>query len=200
MTYPLTPSQTVGPFLHIGFDWLNTSQLAAPGVPGERVLIQGCLFDADRQPIPDGVIELWQANAQGKYAHSEDSRDLPIDAGFQGFGRIATDALGCFSFTTIKPGTVPDASGQPQAPHIVVQVFARGLIKQCVTRVYFPGDEHDGDSVLQRVPVARRATLIAVEDKQIIAAPTPTDLNAPKALQWNICIGGGPDETVFFEF
>lgn len=182
----LTPSQTVGPYLHIGLDWLNTTELAPEGVAGERIVIQGQVVDADRQPIPDGMIEIWQANSHGKYAHPEDTRALPLDAGFHGFGRVSTDEQGRFRFSTIKPGSVPDAQGRPQAPHLIVNVFARGLLKQLVTRMYFPGDAHDADSVLQQVPPARRATLVAK------AAGTGV-------VEWNVLIGGGSDETVFFE-
>ena len=182
----LTPSQTVGPYLHIGLDWLNTTELAPEGVAGERIVIQGQVFDADRQPIPDGMVEIWQANSYGKYAHPDDSRALPLDAGFHGFGRVSTDEQGRFRFSTIKPGSVPDAQGRPQAPHLIVNVFARGLLKQLVTRMYFPGDAHEADSVLQHVPAARRVTLVAKQAGEGV-------------FEWNILIGGDIDETVFFE-
>ena len=182
----LTPSQTVGPYLHIGLDWLNTTELAPEGVAGERIVIQGQVFDADRQPIPDGMVEIWQANSYGKYAHPDDSRALPLDAGFHGFGRVSTDEQGRFRFSTIKPGSVPDAQGRPQAPHLIVNVFARGLLKQLVTRMYFPGDAHEADSVLQHVPAARRATLVSKQAGEGV-------------FEWNILIGGDIDETVFFE-
>ena len=182
----LTPSQTVGPYLHIGLDWLNVTELAPEGVAGERIVIQGQVLDADRQPIPDGMVEIWQANSHGKYAHPDDARALPLDAGFHGFGRLATDEQGRFRFSTIKPGSVPDAQGRPQAPHLIVNVFARGLLKQLVTRMYFPGDAHEADSLLQQVPAARRATLVAKQAGEGV-------------FEWNILIGGGVDETVFFE-
>jgi len=186
MSFPLTPSQTVGPYLHIGLDWLNTTELAGPGVSGERIVITGRVLDADSVPVPDGVVEIWQANAHGKYAHPDDARALPAEAGFVGFGRCPTDAEGRFRFSTIKPGSVPGADGQPQAPHLLVNVFARGLLKQLVTRMYFPGDAHDADSVLQLVPKERRVTLVA----------KPA---AAGVVEWNVLIGGGGDETVFFE-
>ncbi len=186
MKHGLTPSQTVGPYLHIGLDWLNTTELAPEGVTGERIVIKGQVMDADRQPVPDGMVEIWQANAHGKYAHTEDQRTLPLEPGFRGFGRVSTDEQGCFQFSTIKPGSVPDAQGRPQAPHLVVNVFARGLLKQLVTRMYFPGDAHESDSVLQRVPAARRATLVA-------------SAAGAGVVEWNIRIGGDGDETVFFE-
>ncbi len=182
----LTPSQTVGPYLHIGLDWLTITELAPAGVSGERIVIQGQLLDADREPIPDGMVEIWQANAHGKYAHPDDARALPLEAGFQGFGRVATDEHGRFRFSTIKPGSVPDAQGRAQAPHLIVNVFARGLLRQLVTRMYFPGDAHETDSVLQQVPAARRATLVA-------------SAAGAGVVEWHVRIGGGGDETVFFE-
>lgn len=189
MRLPLTPSQTVGPYLHIGLDWLNTTELAAPGVPGERITIEGRVLDAQGVIVPDAVVEIWQANAAGKYAHAEDRRALPVDAGFLGFGRCPTDDNGGFRFVTIKPGSVPAADGRPQAPHIMVNVFARGLLKQLTTRLYFPADDHAADPVLAQVPAARRATLIAR------ALP-----ERPGALAWDIVLGGGGDaETVFFD-
>ncbi len=189
MRLPLTPSQTVGPYLHIGLDWLNTTDLAGPGVSGERIVITGRVLDADGQPVPDAVIETWQANAQGRYAHPDDTRALPTEPAFTGFGRCPTDADGRFRFSTVKPGSVPGADGQPQAPHILVNVFARGLLKQLSTRIYFLGDNHAADSILQKVPPERRATLIAA------AMP-----GQPGTLAWDIVLGGGGDnETVFFD-
>jgi len=186
-TLNMTPSQTVGPYLHIGLDWLNTTELAPAGVAGERIVIQGRLLDADGQVVPDGMIEIWQANSHGKYAHPEDTRALPLDTGFSGFGRTATDIDGGFRFSTIKPGSVPAANGQLQAPHILVNVFARGLLKQLVTRIYFSGDDHASDPVMQQIPAARRATLIAAPSAQ------------SGVLEWNIVIGGTTNETVFFD-
>lgn len=188
MSHLPTPSQTVGPYLHIGLDWLNTRDLAPPSIEGERITIHGRLLDADGQPIPDGMIELWQANAHGKYAHPADTQNLPLQVGFTGFGRQPTDAQGEFVFTTIKPGVVPSAEGQHQAPHILVSIFARGLLRQLVTRLYFSGDDHLSDPVLRTIPDARRATLIAL--------PQADD---PSHLHWTIMIGGGADETVFFD-
>ena len=92
MSTGFTPSQTVGPYLHIGLDWLNTTELATANVAGERCIIQGQLVDADGLAIPDGLIEIWQANSRGKYAHPLDQRDLPLDEGFTGFGRMPSSA------------------------------------------------------------------------------------------------------------
>ena len=184
--YITTPSQTVGPYLHIGLDWLATSNLVTPDTEGQHIVVQGRLLDADEQPIPDGMIEIWQANAHGKYAHPDDHQAQPLTKNFMGFGRMSTDEQGGFRFSTIKPGAVPHHDGSLQASHIMVQVFARGLIKQLVTRVYFPQDDHSHDLVLNHVPVERRHTLIATaEDAQ------------STILNWNIALGG-ENETVFF--
>lgn len=189
MRLPLTPSQTVGPYLHIGFDWLNTTELASGAVAGERIVIAGRLLDAAHEPVPDGVIEIWQANAHGKYAHPEDTRALPAAPAFAGFGRCPTDAEGRFRFATVKPGCVPGADGKLQAPHILVNVFARGLLKQLSTRIYFLGDNHESDFVLQQTPAERRATLFA----RPVAGSNGT-------FEWDVVLGGGgDDETVFFD-
>ena len=100
-------SQTVGPYLHIGLTWLNTDRIASPVVKGERVVIQGRLLDGDGVGVSDGLVEIWQANAAGKYAHPEDRRKIPLEKGFRGFGRIPTDAKGRFRFSTVKPGRGP---------------------------------------------------------------------------------------------
>ena len=190
MSLQMTASQTVGPYLHIGLDWLNTGNLLGENVSGERVTIAGRVFDGNGAPVPDGMIEIWQANAHGKYAHPDDVRDLPIESGFQGFGRMPTDDNGGFRFTTIKPGRVPGADGALQAPHIVVAVFTRGLLKHLATRIYFPDQPGNAvDPVLNLVPAERRSTLIA----------RPV---SPGVFEWNIVIQGnahGQDETVFFD-
>ena len=182
-----TSSQTVGPYLHIGMTWLVTDDLTAPGVSGERYVIEGRVIDADRQPVDDAVLEFWQANAFGRYNHPEDTReDAALEPAFQGFGRVPTDAHGRFRLTTIKPGRVPTPEGEFQAPHIEVAIFMRGLLKHLVTRIYFPGNPANAaDPVLRSVPAARRGTLIARA--------------ADHALEWNVVLNG-PDETVFFEF
>src|SRR5581483_3695632 len=113
-----TASQTVGPYLHIGLTWLVTADLAPAGVGGERVRVRGRVLDGDGQPVDDALIEIWQANAHGRYDHPEDARDLPLDPRFKGFGRVPTDAQGAFAFTTIKPGPVPAPDGRLQAPHL----------------------------------------------------------------------------------
>ena len=182
-----TSSQTIGPYLHIGMTWLVDPRMAPEGISGERVTITGRITDADAKPVNDAMVEIWQANAHGKYAHPEDTRDLPVEAGFTGFGRVVTDDDGRFTVHTIKPGPVPGPQGQ-QAPHLNVTIFMRGLLRHLITRMYFPGDPGNGeDAVLARVPPERRATLIA----------------APGArageLAWNVVLQG-EDETVFFDY
>ena len=188
MSLITTSSQTVGPYLKIGFDVLAVEDLTSSGAAGERVTLRGRVLDGDGQPVNDGVVEIWQANAQGKYAHPEDAQDKAIDKSFRGFGRSLTDKNGGFRFTTIKPGPVPGPGGTLQAPHIVVTVFMRGLLKHLITRVYFPDEPANAqDPVLKLVPQERRPTLIAK------SAPREKGV-----LEWNVVIQG-QDETVFFD-
>jgi protocatechuate 3,4-dioxygenase alpha subunit len=188
MSLQATTSQTVGPYFSIGLTRLKQDNLAGPGVSGERVTLEGRVLDGDGQPVSDAMIELWQANAHGKYAHSEDQQDKPLELGFKGYGRIPTDDLGRFRFTTIKPGSVHGPDGKAQAPHIAVSVFMRGLLRRLVTRIYFPGEPANaGDFVLNLVEPARRATLIAKKAG-----------GQSGALEWNVILQG-PEETVFFD-
>ena len=189
MSLLTTSSQTVGPYVKIGFESFTVVELAPPSVSGERITLAGRVADGDGKPVNDAVIEIWQANALGKYAHPEDAQDKPVEAGFRGFGRCLTDAKGGYRFTTIKPGRVPGPAGAPQAPHIVVTVFMRGLLKHLITRVYFPDEAANAeDPVLKLVPADRRATLIARR--------SPRD---KAALEWNVILQG-QDETVFFDY
>ena len=191
MSLHATASNTVGPFFHIGLTGLNVADLAGAGVEGERVAIHGRVLDGIGLPVDDAVIEIWQANAHGKYAHPEDTQDKPLSSGFKGFGRVPTDADGVFRLTTIKPGPVAGPGGTTQAPHLAVLVFMRGLLKHLVTRLYFPDEPlNEQDPVLRLVPAERRATLIARKGA--------TDEGAP-ALEWNIILQGD-DETVFFDY
>ena len=187
-----TASQTIGPYLHIGLDWLNTDKLAGEGVSGQRVTITGTVVNANGEPVSDGLIEIWQANAHGKYNHPADDQDKPIENGFLGFGRVPTDASGAFRFHTVKPGRVPGPDGELQAPHILVSLFARGILKRIATRIYFPDEPSNArDYVLNLVPAERRDTLIA---KRVPGEDG--------ALRFNIVLQGsslGQDETVFFE-
>ena len=163
----ITPSQTVGPFFAIaltpgGYDWTPTlgNDLVTPDASGERIRIEGRVLDGDGKPVTDAMIEIWQADGAGRYAHPADKRANP-NAAFRGFGRAGTDEGGGYRFETVKPGAVPGPNG-PQAPHVVLAVFARGMLRQCYTRLYFSDDKANGaDPILALVPRERRATLIA---------------------------------------
>jgi len=183
-----TTSQTVGPFFSIGLTRMKHDDLVSAGTSGERVIIEGRVLDGDGKPVPDAIIEIWQANSYGKYAHPEDQQDKPVEPSFSGYGRVPTDDDGKFRFTTIKPGPVPDLDGKLQAPHIVVSVFARGLLRRLVTRIYFPDEPANAaDFVLNLVEASRRETLIAKK----IAGASDT-------LKWDVVLQG-PNETVFFD-
>jgi len=178
MSLHATTSQTVGPYLHIGLTPMTIENLAPAGVAGERVSIEGKVVDGDGKPVNDALVEIWQANAEGRYGQK----------GFRGFGRSPTDDEGMFRFQTIKPGRVPGPGGKLQAPHIAANIFMRGQLKQLVSRIYFPDDPANAeDPVLALVPAERRATLIA---KRAAAKPG--------ALEWNVILQGR-DETVFFD-
>jgi len=180
-------SQTVGPFFIIGCTWLNRSEIAGEGVAGERVTIEGRVADGDGNAVPDALLEIWQANSEGKYAHPDDTQNKQIEPNFQGFGRVPTDDDGKFRFTTIKPGRVPGPDGKPQAPHLAVSVFARGLLRRLVTRIYFPDESGNSeDYALNLVEPERRGTLIAKKTA------------APGSLEWNVVLQGD-SETVFFD-
>ena len=188
MSLQATTSQTVGPYLHIGLTWLITENLAPAGVAGERISIEGRVIDGDGKPVNDALVEIWQANASGKYAHPQDRQAKPLEKGFRGFGRSATDDQGVFRFQTIKPGRAPGTDGKLQAPHIAVNVFMRGQLKQLVTRIYFPDDPANAeDAVLALVPAERRGTLVAKKSAQ-----------KSGVLEWNVILQGR-DETVFFD-
>ncbi|CUJ69596.1 protocatechuate 3,4-dioxygenase subunit alpha [Achromobacter kerstersii] len=191
MLYPTT-SQTVGPYLHIGLSGLNCADLSA-GLPDQgapKVVIEGRVIDGQGNPVPDGMIEIWQADARGVYRHPDDPGYAGADdarSAFTGFGRLPTEADGSFRFTTIKPGRVAGPGGSLQAPHLVVSLFMRGLLKHLSTRMYFPDEvqANEEDWILQQVPAARRATLVAqrVENGE---------------LRWEVVLQG-KGETVFFD-
>src|ERR1700740_1985747 len=146
-TSGVTPSQTVGPFFKYGltpdgqYEWNDafTSNLVTPDTSGERIRIEGRVFDGDGQPVPDAMLEIWEAGAQGRFFCPQGTRALP-NSTFKGFGRCGTDRNGGFAFDTIKPGVVPDPDGKPQAPHIVLAIFARGMLLQLYTRIYLDGE------------------------------------------------------------
>ena len=204
-----TPSQTVGPFFHYGLPWKGGADLvgesdmgARPelfperhhvlnlssprGAPqGEVIDLRGRVLDGQGEALPDAMLEIWQANAAGRYASLADRRDdIPLDPHFIGFGRAATAAAGEFHFRTIRPGRVPGPDGALQAPHIALSVFGRGLLKRLVTRIYFSDCvENDADPILQCVPAWRRGTLIA---------------QRRGSDWWLDIVLQGPGETVFF--
>ena len=172
MTPEPTPSQTVGPFFHDALLGEDRSELVSPDHP-RAVRIEGPVYDGAGEPVPDAMVEIWQANEAGRYADPTDDREnLPHDPeSFSGFGRSGTDADGRFSFVTIKPGPVPGPAGSLQAPHIMVSVFARGLLKCLVTRIYFPDEEEANarDSVLSSIDDPEfRKTLVASEEGGVL--------------------------------
>lgn len=187
---PQTPSQTLGPFFHI--------RLGAPGddhlVPADdvdRIEIVGRLLDGDRQPVEDGLIELWQANRAGRYRHPHDDRDdEDLEQDFTGFGRAPTDAAtGEYRFVTARPGRVPHPDGLLQAPHLNLVIQGRGMLNPLFTRVYFPDEgSNEHDPVLKAVPPKRRSTLLA----ERVAGDVPT-------YRFDIRFQG-EDETVFLDF
>ena len=159
-----TPSQTVGPFFHLGMARAEWGDLTAEGAAGEKIAIEGRVIDGDGAPVPDAIIELWQANAAGRYNHPDDKQtDKPLDPHFRGFGRVATDAEGRFRVVTIKPGPVPGRGNALQAPHINIALFARGLLKHLFTRIYFADEAaNSSDPLLISIDgEAARRTLLA---------------------------------------
>ena len=157
-----TASQTLGPFFNHALPQI--ADLTGGGkAEGRGILLRGRVTDVNAAPVRDALVEIWQANAAGRYAHPLD-RDgaRPRDPHFSGFGRVLTDAGGGFCFTTVMPGPAPFEGNRWQAPHISVAVFAAGLLRRMRTRAYFPGEElNAGDPVLAAVPAGRRALLVA---------------------------------------
>lgn len=185
MIFPTTPSQTVGPYFAIGLPFDAGPHVVAPGTPG-AIRIAGSVFDGAGEPIPDHLIETWQADPDGCFADLHGHGGPSRLAGFRGFGRSgAEDGDGTYEIVTVKPGPVPGADGRPQAPHIDVSVFARGLLHRCVTRIYFADEPaaNAADAVLATVPADRAHTLLA--------QPTEDGYRFDIRVQ-------GVDETVFF--
>jgi len=192
-TRALTPSQTVGPFFH---DCLlrtdaTCDALAGDVAAGQRIHVHGRVLDGDGKPVPDAVLELWQADDHGVYHHPADPR-WARPTSFSGFGRVGTDEDGRFEFTSVVPGRVPGRGGELQAPHVSIAVFARGLLNHLFTRMYFPDEpSNDTDPTLFCVPAHRRATLIA-------RATSPSDDTVgARVFRFDIVLQGS-DETVFF--
>jgi protocatechuate 3,4-dioxygenase alpha subunit len=189
VTYPATASQTVGPYFRIGLSYLNTAALCTESTPGEHISISGQLFDGAGVPVPDAQLELWQPDAEGLFAGLDPSENGTPADGFVGFARVPTDENGGFTFHTIRPGCVQMLDGTLQAPHIVLLLSMRGLLKHLHTRIYFAGDpRNDNDPVLLAVPAERSSTLFAQP-----SAENPTHY------RWNIQLQGKA-ETVFFQY
>ena len=190
MKRPVTPSQTVGPYFSIGLTWPDGSFVVPEGTPG-AFWIRGLVLDGLGRPIPDALVETWQADPAGSFDFATPSRPGEAAArgwpGFRGLGRSATDADGSYQILTLKPGRVVAPSGAMQAPHVDVSVFARGLLKRVVTRIYFEDDAADNatDPVLSGIPdPAARDTLIA--------------RRSPDGYRFDIRLQGD-GETVFFQ-
>ena len=159
---PLTPSQTVGPFFLVAVPVRGRETLVTSATAGPRIVVEGSVRDGAGDFVPDALLEIWQANAAGHCNHPDDRRCQEPDRAFDGFGRVATDEAGGFAIETIKPGPVPGPDGRPQAPHLLVGLFARGLLTRLVTRIYFEDEaSNTDDAILASVPAGRRATLIA---------------------------------------
>jgi protocatechuate 3,4-dioxygenase alpha subunit len=188
VTPELTPSQTIGPFYHFSLPFQGGEHLVEPDDP-DAVRIVGTVYDGAGEPISDAMLEVWQANRAGRYAHPEDDRDdPPLEEGFTGFGRCPTDSDGRYEFVTLKPGAVPGPDGRPQAPHIDVSIFARGLLRQLVTRIYFP-DEKEAN--------ASDPVLSSIEDPEFRQTLIATDEG--DALRFDVRLQG-ENQTAFFEF
>jgi protocatechuate 3,4-dioxygenase alpha subunit len=185
-----TPAQTVGPFYSIGLTSKTMNVLATDSIQGQRIRIEGRVFDGDGKPIPDAMVEIWQANAYGRYNHPDDKQEKPFDSSFVGWGRSGTDENCFYSFETIKPGPVPGPGDSVQAPHINVVVFARGMLLHAFTRIYFADEPaNDNDPVLKSIKnKARRPTLIAAR----------TERGGKPVYHFDIRLQG-KDETVFFD-
>jgi protocatechuate 3,4-dioxygenase alpha subunit len=191
----ITPSQTVGPYFAYGltptkrYDWSDafSNNLITPDAVGEKIRVEGIVRDGDGAVIPDAMIEIWQANGQGRYITPVAGEAKPNTA-FRGFGRCGTDQNGYYSFDTVKPGAVAGPDGQMQAPHIVVCYFSRGLLTHLFTRIYFSDEAGNAtDPTLAQVPEERRFTLIAQK------------ADRPGVYTFNIRPQGDDDETVFFD-
>jgi protocatechuate 3,4-dioxygenase, alpha subunit len=186
----ITPSQTVGPYLSLGLPWPQGPYVVPEGTAG-AIVITGQVFDGNNQPLTDALVETWQADENGRFNHPDDPRGAASSptAGFRGFGRCPTDGQGRYRIVTVRPGCLPTPSGEVEAPHLDVNVFARGLLNRVVTRIYFPDETAANavDPVLAGVDPGRRDTLIAA------AAP-----GSASEFRFDIRLQGGK-ETVFFD-
>ena len=192
MTAGLTPSQTVGPFLAIALPWPDGPFVVPEGTPG-AIEITGRLLDGAGEPVPDGMIETWQADPDGRFDHPDDPRGAaePAEAAFRGFGRCTTGPDGGYHIVTLRPGPLPSPDGGTEAPHLDVSVFARGMLDRVVTRIYFPDEQeaNAADPVLAAIADPdRRATLVATVE----TGGPPGEFRFDIRLQ-------GAQETVFFD-
>jgi len=198
VSLPLTPSQTIGPFLAIGLPWPDGPFVVPEGTPG-AITVSGVVLDGAGEPVPDALIETWQAAPDGSFAHPDDPRGpgaawrpgAGAGSGFRGFGRCPTDAGGRYRIITLRPGALPGPGGRTEAPHLDVSVFARGLLDRVVTRIYFPDETaaNAADPVLAAITAGdRRATLIAVAEPGA----------GPGTFRFDIRLQGGR-ETVFLD-
>ncbi|MEU7529522.1 protocatechuate 3,4-dioxygenase subunit alpha [Saccharothrix sp. NPDC042600] len=179
-----TPAQTVGPFFAIGLPWEDGPFVVPEGTPG-AFRVEGSVLDGRGDPVPDAVVETWQADPDGRFDHPDDPRGAVRWKDFRGFGRCATDADGRYGVLTVKPGPLPTGDGGWEAPHLNVSLFCRGVLVRLVTRIYFPDEEANAhDPVLTALDPAARATLVA--------AATPFGYHFDIRLQ-------GEHETVFFD-
>ena len=189
--YGITASQTVGPFLKIGLAQGDLEYVVSEETKG-ALRIHGHVFDGDGEPVPDAMIEIWQANINGKYDHPDDTTNAELVKNFYGFGRSCTDDEGHYFFVTVKPGRVAGFGNTLQAPHMAVNVFARGMLKQQVTRLYFADEvkANSEDPILNSIEDdILRNTLLACGESDQGGLPTYTfDIH----LQ-------GERETVFFD-
>lgn len=185
MIFTTTPSQTVGPYFAIGLPWPEGPHAVPDGSPG-AITITGTVYDGGGVPVPDHLIEIWQADPEGRFADMYGHGGASEMPGFRGFARYGVEVGdGTFEIVTVKPGRVKESGGRLQAPHIDVSLFARGMLNRCVTRIYFADEERANaeDPVLTRVPADRRTTLLAVPEEG--------------GYRFDIRLQG-PGETVFF--
>jgi len=205
VTLPLTPSQTAGPFFAISLPWADGPYVVPEGTPG-AITIGGTVLDGAGAPVTDAMVETWQADPGGRFAHPDDPRGSSGTPGFRGFGRCLTDKAGRYRVVTLRPGRLPSVKGEGavgggwEAPHLDVSVFARGLLDRLVTRIYFPDEEaaNQADPVLGAIAdPGRRATLVAVAQ-----AGLPGEFRFDIRLQGEGEHGDmehGAGETVFFD-
>ncbi len=187
-----TPSETVGPYFTMGLLREARNVLVTDATEGERIRIEGRVTDGAGEPVSDAMIEIWQANAHGRYDHPDDAQDKPLDAAFGGFGRAATDDDGAYWFETVRPGTVPGPGNALQAPHIGVAVFARGMLRHAYSRIYFSDEAaNENDPVLSAIDDAKRRDTL-------IAANAGSGGASRAVYRFDIVLQGA-DETVFFD-